>query len=119
MKILLVAAGDDRKAALATIDAHRHQLLVRLQEVRQRQRAAGAEAQTLGARLVADALAVRAEADLRWLDLCAERLRHRRGGDAEASSGNGRRAEGDGGERGKRDGPHGTRDTAKAKGRRR
>jgi len=75
MKILLVAAGDDREAALATIDAHRHQLLARLQEVRRRQRAAAPE--TFSARLVSDALAVRAEADLRWLDLCTERLRHR------------------------------------------
>jgi DNA-binding PadR family transcriptional regulator len=74
MKVLLVTAGDDRAAALATIDAHRHELMARLQEVRQRQRAAPAG--TLSARLVADALAVRAEADLRWLDLCVERLRH-------------------------------------------
>lgn len=87
MKILLVVAGDDRDAALATIDAHRHELLARLQEVRARQRAAAPEA--LSARLVADALAVRAEADLRWLDLCDERLRHQAGGNGE---GGGRRA---------------------------
>jgi DNA-binding PadR family transcriptional regulator len=74
MKILLVAAGDDREAALATIDAHRHELLARLQDVRRRQRARETSV-TLSERLVADALAVRAEADLRWLDLCAERLR--------------------------------------------
>lgn len=73
MKVLLVAAGDDRAAALATIDGHRHELMARLQEVRRRQRAA---APTLSSRLVADALAVRAEADLRWLDLCVERLRY-------------------------------------------
>jgi DNA-binding PadR family transcriptional regulator len=83
MKVLLVTAGDDRAAALATIDTHRHELMARLQEVRQRQRAAPAE--TLSVRLVADALAVRAEADLRWLDLCVERLRH----DDERHRGNG------------------------------
>jgi DNA-binding PadR family transcriptional regulator len=91
MKVLLVTAGDDRAAALATIDAHRHELMARLQEVRQRQRAAPAG--TLSARLVADALAVRAEADLRWLDLCVERLRHddeRNGGDG-GDGGNGHR----------------------------
>jgi DNA-binding PadR family transcriptional regulator len=92
MKVLLVAAGDDREAALATIDAHRHELLARLQDVRKRQRAAGPA--TLSGRLVADALVVRAEADLRWLDLCAERLRHdesdrtRNGGNGDTSATN-------------------------------
>jgi DNA-binding PadR family transcriptional regulator len=76
MKVLLVAASGDHTAALATIDGHRHELLARLQEVRRRQRAA---APTLSARLVADALAVRAEADLRWLDLCVERLARHNG----------------------------------------
>jgi DNA-binding PadR family transcriptional regulator len=71
MKVLLLATGDDGKAALDTIDAHRHALLARLQDVRRRQRA---QPDDLGARLVADALAVRAEADLRWLDLVVERL---------------------------------------------
>jgi DNA-binding PadR family transcriptional regulator len=92
MKILLVTAGDDREAALATIDAHRHGLLARLQEVRHRQRAAAP--QTLSERLVADALAVRAEADLRWLDLCVERLRH------DGAGGNGHRSDGIPGEDG-------------------
>jgi DNA-binding PadR family transcriptional regulator len=77
MKIPLVTAGDDRAAAVDAIDTHRHELLARLQEIRRRQRAAAPL--TLSARLVADALAVRAEADLRWLDLCAERLRHEGG----------------------------------------
>jgi DNA-binding PadR family transcriptional regulator len=71
MKVLLVATRGDRAAALTTIDGHRHEMLARLQDVRRRQRSAP---DTLGARLVADALAVRAEADLRWLDLCVERL---------------------------------------------
>jgi DNA-binding PadR family transcriptional regulator len=91
MKILLVAAGDDREAALATIDAHRHELLARLQEVRRRQRAAAPD--TLSGRLVADALAVRAEADLRWLDLCADRLSRQpmagRNGDGASGDGDG------------------------------
>ncbi|HEX8805110.1 MAG TPA: PadR family transcriptional regulator [Acidimicrobiales bacterium] len=72
MKVLLVATSGDREAALATIDGHRHELLARLQQLRRAQREE--EAPTLGARLMADALAVRAEADLRWLDLCVERL---------------------------------------------
>jgi DNA-binding PadR family transcriptional regulator len=71
MKVLLVATRGDRRAALTTIDGQRRELLARLQRLRRRQRAAP---DTLGARLVADALAVRAEADLRWLDLCTERL---------------------------------------------
>lgn len=83
MKILLAAHGelDD---ALHVVDAHRHTLLARLQQIRRRQRAdsagAGAEAPdgegvSLAQHLCDDVLVVRLEADLRWLDLCADRLR--------------------------------------------
>lgn len=105
MKVLLVATGDDPSAALDTIDGHRHALLARLQEVRRRQRASGDD---LGARLVADALAVRAEADLRWLDLCTERLHQAvraakagRDGNGQSSSdpGNGQSGSNAGGDR--------------------
>lgn len=70
MKVLL-AARRDRAAALALIDAQRHQLLSTLHDLRRDQRARGDD---LAGRLVADAQAVRVEADLRWLDLCVDRL---------------------------------------------
>ncbi|MBI2710288.1 MAG: helix-turn-helix transcriptional regulator [Actinobacteria bacterium] len=71
MKILLAASGDPRLAG-EVISAHRHQLLERLQEVRREQRRV---AGGMAARLVADVQIVRLEADLRWLDLCEQRLR--------------------------------------------
>lgn len=71
MKVLL-AAHRELTGALAVVDQHRHDLLGRLQELRRHQRAA---ADGLAGRLVADVLAVRLEADLRWLDLTEERLR--------------------------------------------
>jgi len=77
MKVLLAAHRDPR-AALALIDAQRHELLAALHELRQSQRDANGGA--LAARLVADAQAVRVEADLRWLDLCVDRLTHISGG---------------------------------------
>jgi hypothetical protein len=71
MKVLL-AAHRDLTGALAVVDRHRHDLIGRLQELRRHQRAV---ADGLPGRLVADMLAVRVEADLRWLDLTEERLR--------------------------------------------
>ena len=71
MKVLLAAHGE-LADALAVVDFHRHDLLGRLQELRRRQRAAP---DGLAGRMVADVLAVRLEADLRWLDLTEERLR--------------------------------------------
>jgi Virulence activator alpha C-term len=70
MKVLL-AAHSEADDVHAVIDAHRHKLLAQLQEVRRRQREAP---ETLASRLCGDALTVRIEADLRWLDLCTERL---------------------------------------------
>jgi DNA-binding PadR family transcriptional regulator len=71
MKVLLAAHGE-LAGAMAVIDFHRHDLLSRLQELRRRQRA-GSDG--MAGRMVADVLAVRLEADLRWLDLTEERLR--------------------------------------------
>jgi DNA-binding PadR family transcriptional regulator len=71
MKVLL-AAHRELTGALAVVDRHRHDLLGRLQELRRHQRAAP---DGLPGRLVTDVLAVRLEADLRWLDLTEERLR--------------------------------------------
>ena len=69
VKVLVVAARDPR-AALEVISAQRAGLFARLQAHR-RVTPAG----DLAAELVHDALAVRAEADLRWLDRCEARLR--------------------------------------------
>lgn len=71
LRVLLAAAADPA-AALPVIDRQRRLQVARLQDLRRHQRAAG---DTLLARLVADAAAVRLEAHLRWLDLSEERLR--------------------------------------------
>lgn len=59
--------------ALEVITHHRTALTAMLQEHRRRRRAFG-DPQSLARTLVAEALVVRAEADLRWLDLCEDRL---------------------------------------------
>ncbi|MGH2830806.1 MAG: PadR family transcriptional regulator [Actinomycetota bacterium] len=74
VKVLLAAIGD-RKAALRLIAAQRSALLSQLQGRRRAQQAASDD---LAAELVHDALAVRIEADLRWLDHCEARLRPKR-----------------------------------------
>lgn len=71
LKVLL-AITVGREHALDVITAQRNALLVLLQ---QRRRAQARRAQGgLVEELVNDALLMRAEADLRWLDLCEERL---------------------------------------------
>jgi DNA-binding PadR family transcriptional regulator len=68
LKVLMaIDHGPDH--ALAVVTRHRTALLALLQS-RRRERRAGAAAESLAAALVTDALVVRAEADLRWLDLC-------------------------------------------------
>ena len=74
VKVLVVVAGDPA-AALGVIDAQRVALFGRLQASR---RAASRDG-GLAAELVNDALAVRAEADLRWLDRCEARIRELEG----------------------------------------
>ena len=70
LKVLLaIEHGPDH--ALTVVTRHRTALVSLLQ---QRRRADGGAPDSLAARLVADALVVRAEADLRWLDLCESRL---------------------------------------------
>jgi DNA-binding PadR family transcriptional regulator len=73
VKVLLAIAHDPERA-LDVITHQRNALLMLLQ---QRQRATprrSAKSNGLVDQLVRDALIVRAEADLRWLDLCEERL---------------------------------------------
>jgi hypothetical protein len=74
LKVLL-AIVHGRQHALEVITRQRNALMTLLQQRRRgARRGRGAAAPSLSALLVADALVMRAEADLRWLDLCEERL---------------------------------------------
>jgi DNA-binding PadR family transcriptional regulator len=73
VKVLLaVARGPEH--ALEVITRQRTALTRLLQQHRRSGRGERAIGQSLAETLVADALAVRAEADLRWLDLCESRI---------------------------------------------
>jgi DNA-binding PadR family transcriptional regulator len=76
---VMVAATTDRERALDVVTQQRHAVM---QLLAQRQRARHAD--TLQEELAHDALVARAEADLRWLDRCEERLlaesKNRKGG---------------------------------------
>lgn len=78
LKVLFaLESGPDR--ALEVLTRHRTALTSRLQAHRRASRAAAADGDgvagdALARALVADAVATRAEADLRWLDLCEARL---------------------------------------------
>ena len=79
--LMAIELGPDH--ALAVITKHRTALTTLLQRRRRRATTpstANSNGEGLAADLVADALIVRAEADLRWLDLCEARLTsdHRR-----------------------------------------
>ena len=69
----LMAIERDRTHALGVITKHRT-ALTQLLQLRRRERRALATGESLASALVTDALVVRAEADLRWLDLCEARL---------------------------------------------
>jgi hypothetical protein len=69
--LLAVDAGPDR--ALEVVTRHRTALTGLLQERRRRSRP-GAGGGSLAEGLAAEALVVRLEADLRWLDHCESRL---------------------------------------------
>lgn len=71
LRVLLVAATSPA-AAVDLVHRQRRQLVERLQEVRRQQREAD---RSLLGRMAGDAVVARLEADLRWLDLCEERLR--------------------------------------------
>lgn len=74
LKVLLAVAGD-RDHALEVIGHQRDALLgllaQRRRQARRRRRPGG---DPLAAELVVDVLVLRAEADLRWLDVCEERV---------------------------------------------
>jgi DNA-binding PadR family transcriptional regulator len=69
----LMAVERGRDHALSVITKHRTALTALLQQ-RRRERRRDDAADSLAATLVTDALVVRAEADLRWLDICESRL---------------------------------------------
>lgn len=72
---VLLAVAVDRDLALEVIDHQRSALLSLLQQRRRSQsRRPPRGVDEIVDRLATDALLVRAEADLRWLDLCEERL---------------------------------------------
>ena len=73
--MLKVLSAIDRGTdhALAVVDAHRTALTALLQQRRARMRA-GDDAENVASRLVDDALLLRAESDLRWLDICETRI---------------------------------------------
>jgi len=71
---VLMAIELDRDHALTVITRQRTALFGILQRHRRQQHPDLSDGDSLSARLVVDALIVRAEADLRWLDLCESRL---------------------------------------------
>ena len=73
LKVLL-AIGHGRDHALDVITRQRGALMSLLQQRRRGTRPGTGIGRSLAATLVSDALVVRAEADLRWLDLCEERV---------------------------------------------
>ncbi len=75
---VLFAIGQGSEHALTVITSHRTALSSLLQQRRREQRGMQPDPD-LATQMVHDALVVRAEADLRWLDLCEARLAGRKG----------------------------------------
>jgi DNA-binding PadR family transcriptional regulator len=75
---VLFALAQGNEHALDVITLHRTALLSLLQQRRREQRAQDPNPD-LATAMVRDALVVRAEADLRWLDLCEAHLTGRKG----------------------------------------
>ncbi len=75
---VLMAVESGAEQALEVITRHRTALLgllqLRRRELGRGPRTTGEGGEALAAAMVSDALVVRAEADLRWLDLCESRL---------------------------------------------
>jgi DNA-binding PadR family transcriptional regulator len=74
---VMFATSQSKEHALTVVTEQRTALLARLQAHRRQHRTGDDENDA--AALVRDALIVRAEADLRWLDLCEARLTARKG----------------------------------------
>jgi DNA-binding PadR family transcriptional regulator len=71
---ILMAIEHGGAHALDVITRHRSALTALLQRHRRDRPRTNGDGEALAAALVTDALVVRAEADLRWLDLCEARL---------------------------------------------
>jgi DNA-binding PadR family transcriptional regulator len=71
---MLIAIEHGPAHALDVLTRHRTALVALLQQRRRESRNDATRRDDLASALVADALVVRAEADLRWLDLCESRL---------------------------------------------
>lgn len=69
----LMAIERGRDHAMDVITKHRSALTALLQ-LRRRERGGQRDSESVAAALVTDALVVRAEADLRWLDMCESRV---------------------------------------------
>jgi len=86
MMRVLMAIDHGRERALDVITQQRNALLVLLQRRQRERRRPSRDVDPLVDELVRDALVVRAESDLRWLDLCEERLNARARADGPAHS---------------------------------
>jgi DNA-binding PadR family transcriptional regulator len=73
LKVLL-AVSRGRGHGLEVINQQRTAVMTLLQKRRRALRSPGRKAESLAQQLVTEALIARAEADLRWLDRCEERL---------------------------------------------
>jgi DNA-binding PadR family transcriptional regulator len=71
---VLMAASRGRGHGLEVVGQQRRAVMELLQQHRRTLRSAGKRGDSLSQQLVAEALVARAEADLRWLDRCEERL---------------------------------------------
>lgn len=71
---VLTALDRGRDHALRVIEAHRTVLTSLMQQRRRRMREEGPLTESLATQIVNDALMLRAESDLRWLDQCEARL---------------------------------------------
>ena len=72
LKVMLAVAGDPTHAL--DVIAHQRDALLTLLATRRREAKARTGREDLAADLVVDVLVLRAEADVRWLDLCEQRL---------------------------------------------
>ncbi|MCU1399687.1 MAG: putative PadR family transcriptional regulator [Acidimicrobiales bacterium] len=74
LKVLMAIERSTERGDAHALSVITHQRTVLHSMLQSKRRARSTEATSLAARLVTDALVVRAEADLRWLDLCESQL---------------------------------------------